>query len=265
MHQFDKTLREAQQFAAQNGCSITINVVPRSSTTNANFTVVVPWATATATLDPKEVKRFTRAAAWAERANARAQAWFEEEIKRIEADAAANAWRPRVSNRPVANDQQLYFHSLGRASSDETYPSGGPTWKTYRNRYNRGWCGLTLSNISPFEQVIIDTFIKTVKKRDLLITVSDEFTDYHQEVGQIVKVSRGFWFRKLDEHNRFVEVLNAIPPRSNMILLKKDKLPRQVTKWLAGSNWCLDKGTNGAFLTMAESNNAVLVKLFYED
>ena len=256
----DKMLKDTIKVAHQNNCTISINVVPTTGTHAYTIKFVETEA-----VSPAEAKRLAKIKAWSERAQARTTKWFEDEMVRIKADIVANAWRPRVSNSTTAHGLQLFYHTLGRASSDESYPKPGPTWKTYRSRYNKGWLGLSLSNISPFEQAAIDAFLKTIKKRDLLLTIPDQFDDEDKEIGTITNACHGFWFRHLVDHNRFVEMLSAIPSRSNRIRLNQAKLPKQVRDWLKGTNWCLHKGEQGTALTMEDSNNAVLVKMFYAD
>jgi hypothetical protein len=208
----------------------------------------------------KREKRAASAKRWFERARARNEAWFAAEMIKVEAEAKANEWRPKVSHRNY-NCYDLAWHSLGKAGADEH-----ENWRRERIRYINKWCGITISHLSHFEQQEINAFISTIRKRDVYNTGNEPFTDYDGVVGGHKVISTGYWFRNLEDHNRFVKMLEAIPQRKEGLLISDSELTKatisKIKRNLSGCNYMLTRGQIESVLTFATKDSEKINGIF---
>jgi len=240
----------------------TTNVTQVYTWTATSWTTA-KWTTVDSGIRPmtKEEKRAhasrERTRKWLENCRKTFEASLAARIKQIEERIEANRWRPEVSHRQ-SNDFAMSWWSLGRTESDE----GDPKWRTWQSRYDRNWVGLTICSISPYERFCIDNCIKHIPKKDVICTGWEEYDDNHREHGTYDTNGTGYWFRNLEDHNRFVAMLEAIPERTQIIEIGENYDRGASKRYLKGENHWVIACDRKTVVSMQESSNAVLMKLF---
>jgi hypothetical protein len=236
-----------------------------TTTTCASNTLVWANVPVKKVLSPKEQRKHDRDQKWWAKIKANQEMWFEREMARIHAEAEANAWRPQISNSKTSNPYQLSWWSLGQPEDEsEVEEQGGtasPNWRAERNAYKRMWCGLTLSNPNAYERKLIEDFMASLRKKECFFHF-EQWQDREKEVGVHLTSTGGFWFKNLDDHNRFVALLESIPARTQMFVFGEAADIKAIRHLLKGENYMITKGDDGVALTMPEGSNAVLAKMF---
>ncbi len=242
-----------------------------TSTTTTNGSTVTFTVTYYVTyedqgLTAKERARRKRSREWLAKVKERHDKWLQEELARIRKWSEDNAWRPRVSNyddpKNRSHPHELKYWTL-TASDDPDQIE--PLWRTIYRRYMRGWVGLTVGSPSQYERDAINAFIKTLKKRDVLVDRGGDWLEWDDRcgiIGEFTALQLGIWFRNLDDHNRFVELLESFERRSQMFKLGDAAEVDAIQHLLEGENYLLSVGSDAAILSMVPGNNAVLAKMF---
>ena len=194
----------------------------------------------------KEQRRVQRIRDWHDRVKKNADEWLEQQIVKIKADAEANAWRPQVSSK-VFNDYEICFHTLFRYGPDD-----GNSWRTYRNRYIAGWCGLTVTNLSDFEVSLIKKQLRTIGYKNYLAEKSELFEDKTTEIGVFEDYCLNYWFKNLEDHNSFVAALESFPKRNRRMILQDSADIEAIKKLLEGKNYRIFEGEYGTLLSYGE-------------
>jgi hypothetical protein len=215
----------------------------------------------------KEQRRLARIDAWYKKAKENSKKWFKAELAAIIADNRANAWRPEVhSHDDKMPAFELCYWSLARENCDHWHPDGEPTWRTYRNRYNAGWVGITVSQTSPFEEMAINDFLSKLRKKDYLKDTEPDYECNVKDIGEYPVNCHGIWFRNLDDHNQFVEMLRAIPKRDYLMDLGDGGDIDGIMNLLSGMNYWIIEGRHKSLLHVCQSQfndtNIVLLKMF---
>ena len=204
-----------------------------------------------------------RARIQAENARVTSYAWLERQFKEIKAQSEKDAWRPHVSNSKGQPAFSLAYWTLGRANSDEWYPEGQPSWRTYRRLYDNGWCGITISDYSQFEYDAMVAFATQCGKKNCRQYLPEQFEQQSAGI-DYGEYSTGFWFKKLEDHNTFVEILEGFPKRDIYFLLGEAHDLAGIEHLLAGENYRIVKGMSGRekVLSMQDGNKAILARMF---
>jgi hypothetical protein len=192
---------------------------------------------------------------------------MERAMKKIHAEAKKNAWRPRIKCPKVEHGLQMTWWSLGKQDKEEieAYSEGEYAKEYYAEylAYNRGWVGLTVSEMSPYEVGLAKDFLSKLRKKDYLFN-SYNFHDTDGWIGGHRGECHGFWFKSLDAHNEFVKLLKSIPPRTEMDVLGDAADIAGLELVLEGTNFWIRRGSNATALTMPKTDETklVLAKMF---
>lgn len=199
------------------------------------FHFQVNWTGPTATprtltaAEKREQNRLKRIEEWARKVRLRADAYLEMRLMEIEADEQANAWRPRVSSKDN-HDFILTYHSLRRYGPDD-----GDKWRTFRNRYNKGWCGITVSGISNFEFTQIKKLLRKFRRPNYLMT-EETYETTSKSTGTFEDICLCIWLRNLADHNALMELLDTIRDRTGFMKLGDSANIEEIEKLLIGVN-----------------------------
>lgn len=215
-----------------------------------------------------EQRRRERARLWLENCKKRADAYFEEEMRKIRAWSKANAWRPRVSSQGTGWGLTYWSLSCHYEEDPEV-----PEWRARYNRYyKRGWLGITINNPSHAEQRMVDAILAKIPKKNKLIEYKKsggwkpyEDGDQHRRdgVGHFQTVHMEVWFAKLEDHNEVVAALDASPKLTHFMSLKDDRNLPAVRKLLnqAKANYRVARGDEGIGIFMTDQGDTMMVML----
>lgn len=215
-------------------------------------------------LSSKERARRERSRKWLAKIKERHDKWFAEEMARLRQWSIDNAWRPDVSIFPKNTPFALHCHTITATNEEDDME---PKWRTIYRRYMNGWLGLSLNDPSPYERERIDAFLKTIRKKDLLIDRDGTWLEWDSRdqfyIGPYTALQLGVWFRNLEDHNRFVELVESFEVRSVYYQLGEAADRDALRLLLQGENYLILDGETGGCLTMPPSSpNVVLAKMF---
>lgn len=130
----------------------------------------------------------------------------------------------------VMNHWRLHFGDYEPARSKEV------------RLYKKGWIGYTVSPLSPFELTAINNFLKSLPRDSVFIKIDPDFdTCSPDEWAESWKTkAASVWFQHKVDWERFVAMLNAIPPRKFFYMGAK-KISKDIAERYADKNHLLIK------------------------
>ena len=193
---------------------------------------------------------------------------YEEDYKnKIEEKIEKQKWRPAISTSRY-DHYALSWWSLGE-----------PDYRSDRKeycRYIKNWVGLSVSEISKADFIIISQFLKKFKKTEVFhiayeedgfdeITISDFFnTIKPADWFRSGITSMAIWFKDLDTHNQFVSLLDGIVERTVVIELGEKADFDAIKKTLKNDdNYIYVKDRGKSYISMIDDGTKpVIVKMF---